>query len=64
VRYLIAVKGQVSDTTADGIGMRVLSDLTTSILEARVEEGSNLGELLSRLQSIGIEVIEVEQAEA
>jgi hypothetical protein len=64
MRYLIAVKGQVSDTTADGIGMRVLSDLTASILEARVEEGSNLGELLSRLQSIGIEVIEVEQAEA
>ncbi len=64
MRYLIAVKGQVSDTTADGIGMRVLSDMTASILEARVEEGSNLGEILSRLQSIGIEVIEVERAEA
>ena len=59
--YEIHIKGRVGDHLADALGLDAEVKPVDTILRGPVEDQAGLHLLLSRLQDLGLELIEIRQ---
>lgn len=61
LHYEIRVKGRVGDHLADALGLDAEVEPADTILRGAVEGQDGLHSVLSRLQDMGLELIEIRQ---
>jgi hypothetical protein len=59
--YEIRIKGRVGEHLADALGLDVEVEPADTLLRGPVEDQAGLQSILSRLQDLGLELLEIRQ---
>jgi hypothetical protein len=59
--YEIRIKGRVGEHLADAIGMAPVDEPADTLLRGAVDDQDGLHVILSRLQDMGLELVEIRQ---